>query len=101
MTWWLLGALLLVAGAAVPAGWSWHRSRMDAAQAQARSCYEELGYLVETVTATEPGGAQALARATERWHSAGAVLAAARSDADYRIAERTARQGLGYLRERL
>lgn len=99
MTWWILGAVLLLAGAAVPAGWRWHRARMDTAHARALSCYEQLGYAVETTTAAGPAGTRALARATERWNSAGAILAQARSDADYLIAERTVVQGLECLRE--
>lgn len=98
MSWWALGAVLLLAGAAIPAGWSWHRARMDTAHARALSRYEQLGYAVETTAAADPAGTRALARATERWNSAGAVLAQARSDADYLIAERTAQQGLEFLR---
>jgi len=101
MTWWILGAVLLLAGAAVPAGWTWHRSRMGTAHARALSCYEQLGYQVETTSAAGAAGERALARAPERWNSAGAILAQARSDADYAIAERTAQKGLDYLRKRL
>lgn len=99
MTWWALGAVLLLAGAVIPAGLTWHRAWMDTAHARAVSRYEQLGYAVETTRATDPSGTRALARATERWNSAGAVLAQARSDADYLIAERTAQQGLEYLRQ--
>lgn len=100
MIWWVLGAVLLVAGAAIPAGWTWHRARMDTAHARALSCYEQLGYAVETTTTTDPAGTRALARATERWNSAGAILAQAGTDAEYLIAERTAQQGLELLRQR-
>jgi predicted negative regulator of RcsB-dependent stress response len=90
MTWWIVGSVLLVAGAGVPAGWTWRRSRMDTAHARALSQYEQLGYAVQTTDA----GERALARATERWNSAGAALAQARCDADYAIVERIAREGM-------
>ncbi len=100
MIWYLLGGCLLAAGAIIPAGWAWQRSRMGSAEAQARSCYELLGYSLETIAVgTDEDSVRLLARASERWNTAGATLAGAASAPAYRIAECTAQEGLDLLHE--
>ncbi|GAB2913873.1 hypothetical protein GCM10027047_09780 [Rhodococcus aerolatus] len=83
----------LLAGRAGPG-----RGGVAGARSRARSAHAELGHHVE---ALPPGGGpgsgtgdELLARARERWTSAGAALAAARSAGELAVAERTAAEGL-------
>jgi hypothetical protein len=61
----------------------------------ARAAYNELGHHVEVPAPTgDPETEELLAAARERWNSAGAVLATARSGEELRLAESIAREGL-------
>jgi hypothetical protein len=72
------------------------RAEGDGAAIAARDKYELLGHYVEDPAATDNADAADLLRkARERWNSAGAILAYARSRDDYQLAERVAAEGLG------
>jgi hypothetical protein len=99
MTGWIIGAVLLIAGAGVPIWTVGARKRdVEGAEARARAAYERLGFCVETVhPGTDPFVVQLLDDAAERWHTTGAVLATARTAGEYAVAVRVARQGLEYV----
>lgn len=84
-------AAVLVAGALVPLLRGVPGRR--AARAAARSAHARLGHLLATVDA-DPDLAR---RATERWTTAGALLARAGSAEDLALAERTAAEGVALL----
>jgi len=91
---WVLGGLLLAGAALLPGRLAASRRRtLAAARASAEAAYQRLGFAVETATA----GSGALARARERWHTAGALLADASSAEQCAVAERCAREGLAAL----
>jgi hypothetical protein len=96
---WIIGAVLLVAGAAVPFWTVGARKRdVEGSEARARAVYERLGFCVETVhPGDDPYVVRLLADAAERWHTTGAVLARAATAGEYEVATRTAREGLGYV----
>jgi hypothetical protein len=100
VTWlWLvivLAVVLVAAGALVPVVTGRdRRAGGGGAAIAARDRYALLGSFVEDPAATTDTEAEALlAQARERWLSAGALLAGARSAADFTLAERTAREGL-------
>lgn len=95
MTWlWLtLTGVALAAGAVIPV--ILHRQpHPGRAAIAARSRYHLLGHHVEvTEPVTDPEAAALLRSARERWHSAGALLASARSRQDFELARRVARKG--------
>jgi hypothetical protein len=94
---WIGGAVvLLVAGALVPVFFAGNRSAAAGeAEIAARARYELLGHYVEIPAATSDPEAETLLRTgRERWDSAGAILATARSAADFELAGQVAGQGL-------
>lgn len=98
MTWvWIsVAALVLAAGALVPVlvGRS-HRLRSNDEAVAARSRHSMLALYVEDPAVTDDElAAELLRRARERWHTAGSVLAGARTEEDFRQAERIANEGL-------
>lgn len=105
MTWlWIgVGGIVLVAGALVPV--LSHRRRGAAgAEIRARAAYLELAHHVEVPPPVPHGDEHAgplLRHATERWHSAGAVLASASTPEEFRLAEDIAGEGLTAVREAL
>lgn len=101
MTWiWItVAAGVLVVGALVPvlAGRA-RRADTDAAEISAAQRYELLGHYVENPVATTDATAESLLRqGRERWNSAGAILADAKSAADFHLAEQVAREGLAHV----
>lgn len=87
---------------------TWWRSRkraLEGAQASARAAVERLAHYVETVhPGLDPVATRLLADATERWHTAGALMARASTPGEYKVARATAREGLRLVdqaRERL
>jgi hypothetical protein len=63
----------------------------------ARSRHHQLAHHLETDDADLAGDAEAvrlMQTARERWNTAGSTLASARSEADFELAERIAREGL-------
>jgi hypothetical protein len=101
MTAWIVGAVLLIAGAGVPLWTVGARKRsVEGREARARAAYERLGFCVETVhPGTDPFVVQLLDDAAERWHTTGAVLATAYTAGEFAVAERVARQGLAYVKQ--
>lgn len=92
--WLALGGAALVAGAVVPVLLH-RRPHPGGAAIAARSRYHLLGHHVEVPEPVTHPEAEALLRsARERWHSAGALLASARSRQDFELAEQVAREGL-------
>jgi hypothetical protein len=64
----------------------------------ARGHYERLRCYVEDPVATDDPEAKALLRqGRERWNSAGAILADAKSAPDYELAEHVAKEGLAHV----
>ncbi|MEV4319400.1 hypothetical protein [Actinocrispum sp. NPDC049592] len=99
MAWvWIVGAVLvLAAGAMVPAFYGRRRLRADGA---ARARHEQLGRYVQRLTPTDdPVMDGVLIRARERWVTAGTVLATARTDRDYDLAERICDEGLALVEQ--
>jgi hypothetical protein len=96
MTWlWItLAAVVLLAGALVPVLLGRQRQRLssDDEAIAARSRHNKLGLYVET-----PGDSDLLKRARERWVTAGSVLASARSEEDFKLAERICDEGLAMI----
>ncbi|ASO22008.1 hypothetical protein FHR81_004984 [Actinoalloteichus hoggarensis] len=98
---WVSGGVLLLLGAVAPVASRWRRGRQTAgAEARARSRYERLGHQIELLPAAGTTEADPAARAAtlarrarERWHSTGAILAAASSPEEFQLAERTAAEG--------
>lgn len=101
MTWlWIVVAVLVLAGGAlIPVFAGRGRGAAgDGPAIAARAVYESLGGQVENpVATTDPAAATLLHQARERWDSAGAILASATSTADFRLAERVAREGLEHV----
>jgi hypothetical protein len=102
MTWlWIVGVavLLLAAGALAPMLGVRRRRELrsnDEAIA-ARSRYYQLAHCLETDDTDFASDTEALTllrTARERWNTAGSTLASARSEADFELAERIAREGL-------
>ncbi|APU16831.1 hypothetical protein UA74_24065 [Actinoalloteichus fjordicus] len=99
---WVSGGVLLLLGAVAPVAGRWWAGRGTAgAEARARSRYERLGHQVDLLAAAETSGADRASagavqarRARERWNSTGAILATASSTEEFRLAERTAEEGL-------
>lgn len=95
----VIGVGAVVAGAAVPAARaSQRRQRLVQAKARARAVYRRLEFCVETI---DPGAdltaADELSRASERWHTAGALLAEAVSEEQCAVAEDVAQEGLEHV----
>ncbi len=71
------------------------RRALEGAQASARAAVERLAHYVETVhPGHDPVAARLLTDATERWHTAGALMAEASTAGEYKVARATAREGL-------
>lgn len=89
----------VLAGAAVPLlRQRAERDRTAAARTRARVTYQRLGHGVETIDPGANATAQAeLARAAERWQTAGALLEEAGTFEECVDAERTAEEGLHHL----
>lgn len=98
---WVVGLVLLVAGALVPFWAVGGRKRdVEGGEARARTAYERLGFCVETVhPGVDPYVVRLLDDAAERWTTAGAVLARSTTAGEYAVAERVAREGLNYVAE--
>ncbi len=99
MAWvWIVGAVLvLAAGAMVPAFYGRRRLRADGS---ARSRHDQLGGYVRTLIPTgDPVMDCLLDRARERWVIAGTMLATARTDDDYDLAERICDEGLALVEQ--
>lgn len=102
MTWICIGGvavLLLAAGALAPMLGARRRRalRSNDEAIAARSRYYQLGHYLETDDTDFASDAEALTllrTARERWNTAGSTLASARSEADFELAERIAREGL-------
>ncbi|OZM71754.1 hypothetical protein CFN78_18150 [Amycolatopsis antarctica] len=108
MTWiWIgIAVALVAAGALVPVltGRRKRALRSNDEAVAARSRYHQLGHYVEdTVVAAEqlddPRAAALLRTARERWLSAGAALAGARTEAEFEHAEDVAVEGLAAVAE--
>jgi hypothetical protein len=68
---------------------------LEGAKASARAAVERLAHYVETVhPGHDPVAERLLADATERWHTAGALIARASTAGEYKVARVTAREGL-------
>lgn len=106
MTWvWIaagVAVVLIAAGALVPVlgGRRDRQLRSNDEAIAARSKYHQLAHYLEVDTTSDAdfvGDAEALAllaTARERWNTAGSTLAAARTEADFELAETVAREGL-------
>ncbi|TDQ05935.1 hypothetical protein [Labedaea rhizosphaerae] len=94
--------VILVAGALLPLVGRSRRRRLagnDEAIA-ARAAYSKLGFYVEDLpAAADADAADLLAQARERWNTTGAMLARARSEKDFTLAQATAEQGLGLVKD--
>jgi hypothetical protein len=88
---WIGVAVVVVAAGAVLPVLVRRRGRGSAAEIGARERYELLGSYV----ADNPS----LHRARERWDTAGALLASARSAEDFALAERICAEGLAHVRK--
>lgn len=95
----VIGIGAVVAGAAVPAlRASDRRLRVARAKASARADNRRLGFCVETISAgTDPTAAEELTRATERWHTAGALLADASNEEQCVVAEQVTAEGMDHV----
>lgn len=94
-----IGVGAVVAGAAVPLmRASERRLRVAGAKASARAAYRQLGFCVETVpVSADADAAEELARATERWHTAGALLADATNVEQCMVAEKVVAEGMEHV----
>jgi type II secretory pathway pseudopilin PulG len=94
--------VILLAGTLLPLLGRARRKRLssnDEAIA-ARAAYNKLGFHVEDLPATDDAGAaDLLAQARERWNTTGAMLARARSEKDFTLAQQTAEQGLALVKD--
>lgn len=94
--------VLLVAGALVPVlgGRRRRALRSNDEAIAARSKHSKLGHYLETDAVSDAdlaADAEALVllrTARERWNTAGSTLASAKSEEDFELAERVAREGL-------
>jgi type II secretory pathway pseudopilin PulG len=103
MIWIALAAaiIVLVLGALVPLllGRS-RRAAANNAEIAARAQYQQLGHYVENPVATTDSTAETLLRrGRERWQSAGAALATARSAEDFELVAKIAAEGLDQVAE--
>jgi hypothetical protein len=94
-----IAVVLLAVGALVPVlgGRRRRRLRANDEAIAARSRYHQLAHHLETGDADVAADAEAvrlMRTARERWNTAGSTLASARSEADFELAERIAREGL-------
>ena len=98
----VIAVVILVAGALLPLVGRSRRNRLagnDEAIA-ARAAYNKLGFYVEDRPAAANGAAaELLAQARERWNTTGAMLARARSEKDFTLAQQTAEQGLELVKD--
>lgn len=98
---WIVVAVVVVAGGAlIPmfAGRGRQAEVGGGPAIAAREHYERLRYYVEDPVATDDQECQALLRqGRERWNSAGAILASAKSAPDYELAEHVAKEGLAHV----
>ena len=85
-----IAAVVVAAGALLPVLVG-RRNRGSGAEISARKRYELLGSYV----ADNPS----LHEARERWDTAGALLASARTTADFALAERICAEGLAHVRK--
>jgi hypothetical protein len=95
--WVAIAAALVAAGALVPAlAGRNNRLRSNDEAVAARSRYHKLGHYVEDggERVDDPAAAALLRTARERYHTTGSTLATASTEADYRLAERIAEEGL-------
>ncbi|MFC0114841.1 hypothetical protein [Kibdelosporangium aridum] len=102
MTWvWIAGAVLLLgAGALVPALLSRQKHSNNDEAIAARAKHNQLGLHVEVLPSTDDDRVAALfQQARERWITAGGVLAKARTEEEYRLAERICTEGLALIKE--
>jgi hypothetical protein len=102
MTWlWItLAVVVLAAGALIPAFFGKQRLGSNDEAIAARSRHNQLGLHVETPEPTDDERvANLLSQARERWVTAGSVLATARSEEDFKLAERICDEGLGLVAE--
>lgn len=97
---WLVGVAALAVGAVVPLVRLRARKRaFEGAQTRARAAAARLGYCVETLHGGDDRAAtHLLLDATERWHTAGALLATAGSPQECDVAASTAAEGLAAVR---
>lgn len=94
--------VILLVGALVPLLGRSRRKRLssnDEAIA-ARAAYNKLGFHVEDPpAASDAAAADLLAQARERWNTTGGMLARARSEKDFTLAQQTAEQGLALVKD--
>ncbi|HEX5405790.1 MAG TPA: hypothetical protein VFX16_26240 [Pseudonocardiaceae bacterium] len=96
----VLVALVVICIGALGPVLAWRNKRTDDGKGggpaiAAQDKYQLLGHYVEDPVATDDEDVAALLRnGRERWNSAGAILAYARSGDDYQMAERVAAEGL-------
>jgi hypothetical protein len=97
---WLAAAgAVLAAGAVVPAVSRWRAGGVDGARARARSEHARLGHaLAVGAVPADDSARRRHEQATERWHTAGGLLAEARTPEECALAEQCAREGLALLR---
>ena len=97
-----VAVVILVVGGLLPLLGRARRKRLssnDEAIA-ARAAYSKLAFHVEDPPATaDADAADLLAQARERWNTTGAMLARARSEKDFTLAEDIAKQGLDLVRK--
>ena len=92
---WVVGGVLIAAAALAPLRLRGaRRQALTGARANAEAVYQRLGFAVETTTVADE---EAVARARERWNTAGALLADADSAEQCAVAEQCAREGLAAL----
>jgi hypothetical protein len=97
MTWlWVILAVVIVgAGALIPAYFGKQSLRTNDEAIAARSRHNQLGLHVETPPPTDDERvSNLLSQARERWVTAGSVLADARSEEDFKLAEQICDDGL-------
>jgi hypothetical protein len=102
MTWlWVTLAVVMVgAGALIPAYVGKQSLRSNDEAIAARSRHNQLGLHVETPQPTDDERvSNLLSQARERWVTAGSVLADARSEDDFKLAERICDEGLTLVAE--
>ncbi|MBB3666342.1 MULTISPECIES: hypothetical protein [Prauserella salsuginis group] len=94
-----IGVGAVVAGAALPARRrSEHRRELAAATATARAAHNRLGFCLETLAPGDnAAAADSLARARERWHTTGALLAEATTAEECRVADEVAAAGMDHI----
>ncbi|RSM64646.1 hypothetical protein DMH04_50925 [Kibdelosporangium aridum] len=98
MTWvWIVGAVLLLgAGALVPALLSRQKHSGNDEAIAARARHNQLGLYVEVLPPTDD---PRLNQARERWVTAGGVLASARTEEEFQLAERICLEGLALIKQ--